>query len=289
MSLNVVVGAARGIGRAIAEELARAIRAPRCLLRTWMPTAPRSFSRALKETGADVTATRVDVADPASVEALVAQSSSAGKVAIAAGIFRASPSVMTSVTEFEEVFRVNAFGCFHVAQQYAVSMSEGGGGAIVAVGSIAARMPRMRQAAYASSKAALRQALRVLAMEVSGSGVRINTVSPGATDTEMMRELANDHGSVDNLAEGSLEALRPRIPAGHVAAASDIAAVVAFLLSPASRHVVMGDIVVDGGGAAGDVARALRPVLTIQRDSVFDAKARRRGGDAIGNWACARS
>ena len=62
-------------------------------------------------------------------------------MAIAAGIFRASPSVMTSVTEFEEVFRVNAFGCFHVAQQYAVSMSEGGGGAIVAVGSIAARMP----------------------------------------------------------------------------------------------------------------------------------------------------
>jgi 2,3-dihydro-2,3-dihydroxybenzoate dehydrogenase len=112
-------------------------------------------------------------------------------------------------------------------------------------------MPRMRQAAYSASKAALRQGLRVLAMEVTGSGVRINTVSPGPTDTEMMRELAGDHAAMDDLASGSLEVMRPRIPAGRVALASDVAAVVAFLLSPASSHMVMADLVVDGGELLG--------------------------------------
>ena len=54
----------------------------------------------------------------------------------------------------------------------------------------------MRQAAYCASKAGLRQALRVLALETVPQGVRINTVSPGPTDSPMMRELAADHSSV---------------------------------------------------------------------------------------------
>ena len=113
------------------------------------------------------------------------------------------------------------------------------------------RMPRMRLAAYSASKAALRQALRVLAIEVAGSGVRINTVSPGPTDTEMMRQLARDHAAIDDLANGSLEVMRPRIPTGRVALASDVASAVTFLLSPASSHIVMADLVVDGGELLG--------------------------------------
>jgi 2,3-dihydro-2,3-dihydroxybenzoate dehydrogenase len=97
----------------------------------------------------------------------------------------------------------------------------------------------------------LRQALRVLAMEVAGNGVRINTVSPGPTDTEMMRQLASDHSSVSDLANGSLAALRPRIPAGRVASAADIASAVSFLLAPTSQHIVMADLVVDGGELLG--------------------------------------
>lgn len=251
MSLTVVVGAASGIGRAIAEELAVAYPKQSLLLADIDGEQVRAVAKTLAADGIDVAAATVDVSDPDSVAALLAQSRSADKLAIAAGIFRASSALTTLVTEFEEVMRVNTIGCFHVAQQYAVAMAENSGGSIVAVASIAARMPRMRQAAYSASKAALRQALRVLAMEVAGEGVRINTVSPGATDTEMMRQLASDHSSVADLAEGSLDALRPKIPTGRVATAADIAAVVSFLLSPASRHVVMGDIVVDGGELLG--------------------------------------
>jgi 2,3-dihydro-2,3-dihydroxybenzoate dehydrogenase len=121
----------------------------------------------------------------------------------------------------------------------------------VAVASIAARMPRMRQAAYVASKAGLRQALRVLALETVPNGVRINTVSPGPTDTPMMRELAADHASVDDLAAGSPEAFRPPIPDRRVARPEQVAAAVAWLLSPESEHVALHDLHVDGGETLG--------------------------------------
>ncbi|RNL62532.1 SDR family oxidoreductase [Nocardioides marmoriginsengisoli] len=251
MSLSVVVGAARGIGRAIAEDLARAEPDRPLLLADIDGAAVEQVAAELAARGVKATARTVDVGSPSSVADLVAESREADRVAIAAGIFRSSSALVTPPAEFEEVLSVNTVGCFHVAQLYAAAMVENGGGAVVAVASISARMPRMRQAAYSASKAALRQGLRVLAMEVAGQGVRINTVSPGPTDTEMMRELASDHKSVVDLASGSLEASRPRIPAGHVATAEDISAAVAFLLSPASRHIVMADLVVDGGELLG--------------------------------------
>jgi 2,3-dihydro-2,3-dihydroxybenzoate dehydrogenase len=250
VTTTVVVGAARGIGRAIAEDAARVDPKRRLVVADVDVDGVRQLAAELCRNGVDASAMGVELGDPASVEALVAATGNADRVAIAAGIFRASSALVTPMSEFDEVMRVNTIGCFHVAQLYARQMIEGGG-AIVAVTSIAARMPRMRQAAYSASKAALRQALRVLSMEVAGEGVRINTVSPGPTDTEMMRQLASDHASVDDLAHGSLEALRPRIPAGRVARSADIAAAVTFLLSPASSHVHMGDLVIDGGELLG--------------------------------------
>jgi 2,3-dihydro-2,3-dihydroxybenzoate dehydrogenase len=88
-------------------------------------------------------------------------------------------------------------------------------------------------------------------MEVGPLGVRVNTVSPGPTDTPMMRTLAADHSSIDDLAQGSMEAMRPRIPRGRVARPDDVAAVVSFLLGPESEHVILQDVVVDGGELLG--------------------------------------
>ena len=170
---------------------------------------------------------------------------------IAAGLFAPAPALEVAREEFARIFKVNTEGVFFVAQAYARVMAERGRGAIVGVASIAARMPRMRQTSYCSSKAGLRQALRVLGMEVGPLGVRVNTVSPGATDTPMMRALAADHSSVDDLARGSIEAMRPRIPNGRVARPEDVAAVVSFLLAPGSEHVMLEDIVVDGGELLG--------------------------------------
>ena len=251
MNTTVIIGAARGIGRAIAEDCAGSDPHRRLVVADVDVDGVERLAAELVSKGLDATALAVDLSDEGSVSSLVDATKDADRVAIAAGIFRASSALQTPISEFEEVMRVNTLGCYHAAQLYSRRMAENGGGAIVAVASIAARMPRTRQAAYSASKAALRQALRVLAMEVTGSGVRINTVSPGPTDTEMMRELAGDHASIDDLASGSLEVMRPRIPVGRVALASEVAAVVAFLLSPASSHMVMADLVVDGGELLG--------------------------------------
>jgi 2,3-dihydro-2,3-dihydroxybenzoate dehydrogenase len=121
----------------------------------------------------------------------------------------------------------------------------------VGIASIASRVPRMRQAAYSASKAGMRQALRVLAMESVPLGVRINAVSPGPTDSPMMRRLAADHASVDDLAHGSSEVFRPRVPDGRVARPEQVAAATAWLLSPEAEHVAFHDLHVDGGESLG--------------------------------------
>jgi 2,3-dihydro-2,3-dihydroxybenzoate dehydrogenase len=245
---TVVVGAAQGIGAGIARRLAAEPWTERIVLADLKVDGCRELAA---EVDCPAEAFETDITDPDAVAALVSATADAGRVAIAAGAFAPAPALEVEREEFARIIDVNLKGVFFVAQAYAREMVERDGGAIVGVASIAARMPRMRQASYCASKAGMRQALRVLGMEVAPRGVRINTVSPGATDTPMMRALAADHAAVDDLATGSLEAMRPRIPGGRVARPDDVANVVSFLLAPASEHVVLEDVVVDGGELLG--------------------------------------
>jgi 2,3-dihydro-2,3-dihydroxybenzoate dehydrogenase len=248
---TVVVGAAQGIGAEAARYLARTSWTERIVLADLDGDAVEALADEIGRDGADAAALRVDITDAAAVEALVAASAEADRVAIVAGTFAPAPALEVEREQFRRIVDVNLHGVYFVAQAYAREMAAREGGAIAGVASIAARMPRMRQAAYCASKAGMRQALRVLGMEVAGHGVRINTVSPGATDTPMMRTLANDHASIDSLAQGSLEAMRPRIPNGRVATPADVAGALAYLLGPQSGHIVLQDLVVDGGELLG--------------------------------------
>lgn len=248
---TVVVGAARGIGAAIAARLAAAEWTERIVLADLDETV-LGVAAEIRAAGTDADPQVLDITDPAGVDALLAAAPEARRLAIVSGIFEPAPALEVSQDSFRAIAEVNFFGAFFLAQAFARSMVEAGGGAIVGVASIAARMPRMRQAAYCASKAGMRQSLRVLGMEVAPRGVRVNTVSPGATDTPMMRSLAGDHPDVGgDLARGSLEAMRPRIPDGRVATPDDVAEGVAFLLSPAASHLVLQDMVIDGGELLG--------------------------------------
>jgi 2,3-dihydro-2,3-dihydroxybenzoate dehydrogenase len=248
---TVVVGAAQGIGAGIARRLAAEAWTMKLVLADIKVDGVRELAAELAGGDAEVEAMAVDITDASAVDELVAATAEAERVVIAAGLFAPAPALEVEREEFARIFKVNTEGVFFVAQAYARAMAERGQGAIVGVASIAARMPRMRQASYCSSKAGMRQALRVLGMEVGPLGVRLNTVSPGPTDTPMMRALAADHSSVDDLAHGSIEAMRPRIPDGRVARPEDVATVVSFLLAPGSEHVMLEDIVVDGGELLG--------------------------------------
>jgi 2,3-dihydro-2,3-dihydroxybenzoate dehydrogenase len=248
---TVVVGAAQGIGAAVARRLAGEAWTERLVVADIRGDLVEQLAAELRAGGGEVSGVHVDVADRRSIEALVAMSEDAQQVAIVAGVFKAVSSLETTWEDFERILSVNLMGNFFVAQAYARRMVERRSGSIVAIASIAARMGRMRQAAYCASKAGMRQALRVLAMETVPLGVRINTVSPGPSDTPMMRSLAADHASVDDLAQGSPEAFRPRIPDGRVARPEQVAAAVAYLLSPEADHVAFHDLYVDGGETIG--------------------------------------
>ena len=246
----VVVGAAQGIGEAVGRYLAPG---NRIVLADIKQDLVEAVAADLRAQGHDATAARVDITDPESVQALVAATPGATKVAIVAGAFTAGPSVDATPADFNRILAVNLVGVFDVARSYAGRMSRetgGDGGAIVAIGSIAARMPRIRQAAYSASKAGMRQALRVLGAEVLPYGVRINFVAPGPTETPMMAALASDHEGV-NLWDGELETSRPRILDGRVGKPEDVAAAIEFLLSDKASHIGLHDLYVDGGESLG--------------------------------------
>jgi len=244
---SIIVGAAQGIGETLARRLARR---GTLLIVDVNSEANDALAASLRDEGHHVDARTLDITDTAAVAELVQEAGAPRYLALVAGIFAASPSLEASPSQFERIFAVNTIGIYDIARQFAAVMATNGGGAICAIGSIAARMPRMRQAAYSASKAGMRQALRVLAMEVIADGVRINFVAPGPTVTPMVRALAADHAGVD-LAAGEPEAFRPRIPDARLAETDDIAAAMEFLLSDQSVHIVMHDLFVDGGESLG--------------------------------------
>jgi 2,3-dihydro-2,3-dihydroxybenzoate dehydrogenase len=247
----VVIGGARGIGRAIAADVAAQPWVSELIVADRLADLAEKAAAELAADGKAVTAVAADLADGASIERLVALTKDARYLVVAAGIFDATSSLEADSDSFRRVLEVNLVGTFHAARLYARHMVESGDGSIVAVASVAARMPRLKQAAYCASKAGMRQALRVLALETTPRNVRINFVSPGPTDTEMMRQMASDHPHIDDLAQGSLESFRPRVPRGVVARTHEIASAVTYLLSPAASHISLQDLVVDGGELLG--------------------------------------
>jgi 2,3-dihydro-2,3-dihydroxybenzoate dehydrogenase len=248
---TVVVGAAQGIGAVVAQRLAGEAWTERVVLADIDGDGVDRVAAGLRDAGHDVAALRVDVTDAAEVDALLEASRGALRVAIVAGTFFPTPSLEVTREQFRQIVDVNLHGAYFVAQAYAQAMAANGGGAIACVSSIAGRMPRMRQVAYCASKAGISHALRVLGMEVAHDGVRVNTVSPGLTDTPMMRRVAGDHAAVQQMADGTLEGFRPRIPDRRVATPTDVADALAFLLSPESDHITLQDLVVDGGELLG--------------------------------------
>jgi 2,3-dihydro-2,3-dihydroxybenzoate dehydrogenase len=129
-------------------------------------------------------------------------------------------------------------------------MKARGRGSIVTVGSQSAKVVRLDQGAYGASKAAVTYLTKALGLELAPFGVRCNVVHPGVTETPLAAKIwATGKGSKDLHVTGDLQRYRPGIPLGKVAAAREVAEVVAFVASDAASHVTMTEIVVDGGGS----------------------------------------
>lgn len=143
---------------------------------------------------------------------------------------------------------VNATGMFMMGQATARALAARGG-VILCVASNAGRVPRLHNAAYGSSKAAVIHLARCMALELAPLGIRVNALCPGSTGTSMAiaNKSEGDPALVRNLVEGNLAEWRTGIPLGKLADAEDQAATAAFLLSDDARHITGQALSVDGG------------------------------------------
>jgi NAD(P)-dependent dehydrogenase (short-subunit alcohol dehydrogenase family) len=240
----LVTGGSSGIGRAtakaFAEEGATVVVAGR---------DEQRLASAVKEIGGAASAIVADVTDSADVarmvEMVVARHGGLDVAFNNAGIL-GEPALTADLREdvFDAVIGTNLTGTWLCMKHEIAHMRAHGGGAIVNMASnIGAHGRRPGLAAYAASKAAVSVLTRTAARDHIREGVRINAVSPGATDTEMSRRPGETDAERD-------ERLGDAIPLGRVGATAEVAAAVLWLASAEAAFTVGHDLVVDGGATA---------------------------------------
>ncbi|GAA4387721.1 SDR family NAD(P)-dependent oxidoreductase [Tsukamurella soli] len=243
---TVVTGAASGIGRATALRLAAG--GPVTLVDRDASGLAETACAVVAAGGAATTFV-VDLADADAVASAVEEIETVAPVtalAHCAGVLVTGPVLDATADDWRAVLDVNLMGVIHTVTAVARRMAERGSGAVVVVGSNAGVAPRVGLGVYGAAKAAAHMAVRALALELGGRGVRVNVVAPGSTDTPMQAAFGGA-GAAAAAVAGDLARHRLGIPLGRIADPDDIACAVEYLLSPGARHITAQVVTVDGG------------------------------------------
>ena len=239
MKVALVTGGARGLGRAIALDLARSGWRVAIGYRTSAEAAVETRG-ALQAAGGQALAVRADVADPVAVDAMVTEvQSTFGRLDAlvhAAGPFRRAPLLTESPEAWRATFDANLHSLYYLARAVAPGMRGRRWGRIVAFGlaGAEARPAPANVAAYHVAKVAVVTLVRSLARLLGPDGVTVNAISPGVLDS-------------GGTPASELAAMLPGVPAGYVGTVADAVAAARFFLSDDARYVTGADLPVSGG------------------------------------------
>ncbi len=193
--------------------------------------------------GAGVHWVRCDVADEdqvaAAVEAARRPRGGLHVVVASAGTGWVAPVIATPVEVWDSVIATNLRGVFLTIKHGGTEISRSGGGAIVAVSSLAGSVTHRFMSAYCASKAGLDMLVRVAADELGPAGVRVNSVQPSLVDTDLVEVLTADRRIVDDYLS--------QMPVSRVGEVDDIAAAIRFLAGPEAGWITGVNLAVDGG------------------------------------------
>lgn len=232
----LVTGASRGIGRAIAEQLAE--QGAKVIGTATTEKGAAAISAYLADKGLGLV---LNVTDTASIEQCLAEiKNQFGEIDILinnAGITRDNLLMRMKDDEWFDIIQTNLTSVFRLSKAVLRSMMKKRYGRIVTIGSVVGSMGNAGQTNYAAAKAGVLGFTKSLAREVASRGITVNAVSPGFIDTDMTKELSDEQK----------EAIFSQVPANRLGQPEEIAATVAFLVSAPAAYITGETIHVNGG------------------------------------------
>ena len=236
----VITGAGAGIGRAIAETFAAAGAA--VMVSDLNADVAQAVAQEIVARGGKAISTACDVTKEADLARLVQETTTHfGKLTLlVSNAGGGGPKAFDMpMADFRRAFDLNVFSLFRLAQLAAVEMAKTGGGAILAITSMAGENKNQRMASYGSSKAATNHLIRNIAFDLGPQGIRVNGVAPGATRTDALESVLTPEIEKKMLAH---------TPIHRLGEAQDMANAALFLCSPAASWVSGQILTVSGGG-----------------------------------------
>lgn len=236
----LVTGASRGIGRAIALELAR-MGAHVAVNYQSSEDAARAAVAEIESAGGSAEALRFDVGDPDAIAAGIADFVGRHKrfdvLVNNAGIALDGLILRYRTEDWQRIVAVNLGGVFHCSKAAARAMVRARSGRIVNVTSVVSATGNAGQSAYAATKAGVEGFTRALARELASRAITVNAVAPGFIDTDMTAALA----------EETRAAYVGTVPLGRLGTPAEVAAAVGFLAGPTAGYITGHVLAINGG------------------------------------------